>query len=838
MKSNEQCCRRVGWLLALLAVTPIAGSFAPHPVREHACRFWGAIGTAWEDPILTDQLVTGLYSLKALGNSNPDGWSVAYYSPALEAAGLTHPVIVRAGPKADHKFDARYDDAVFEMLALDPVCGLAHVRNATSGHEDTPDPHPFRRDDIVFAHNGTLAKLTLTDLILRDDPQYLERHPPDYEDPRLDSELFFLYVLQHRERGVERSDGTRSHATGDAIAAAALGLHEAGAIQTAANCLFSDGDSLFALRFDPNNQERYKIRYKKLAGCCVIASEPVGSDTSGWFVLPPKSLGIFTATGAPEIVTVYPPPGSWLSFMAAYVDDDTLGASQGNDDEEMDAGETGEIRTSLRNVGGSSATQISAVLRTNDSLCVVLDSVATFPDLGPGDEGKPLLPFVIHMDPEVGAYHATPFTLEVSAEVNRETQFWHHTFTLFSGAPSIGFSGYAVDDGDDGLLDPGEIASLQVWLRNGGSEGATGLTGRLRTLSPHVEILQDIANLDSLQRGESDSLFPPFEILVSSDCPDPEVLPFTVNVSADLGISREVAFELPVGGFADNVEGGTGEWEHLSGLPGYGDAWHRSMLRNHTPGGSWSWKCGAVDSGGVYNDMLDAILVSPEVTLATHTELRFWHYIRAEMAPGHFGYVLDGGIVEASINGGSWQQVYPATGYEFLIAASEPPGPFPPETPVFSGFCGWQEEVFELTGYEGTIRFRFRFGSDGSEGQEGWYVDDVMVLGSSSLPADAIVAEELPLHPGLQVAGPCPFKDRTAILYDVARPGDVELSILDLEGRVIRHLVRGSVQPGRHRITWNGCDQAGRPVPAGLYFYRLRSRGERSEEVRRIIRLR
>ena len=76
------------------------------------------------------------------------------------------------------------------------------------------------------------------------------------------------------------------------------------------------------------------------------------------------------------------------------------------------------------------------------------------------------------------------------------------------------------------------------------------------------------------------------------------------------------------------------------------------------------------------------------------------------------------------------------------------------------------------------------------------------------------------------------------MLFDVVRAGPVTLSILDLEGRVVRHLLRGEMPGGRHRVIWDGTDGGGRPVPSGLYFYRLKSERDRFEDVRRIIRLR
>jgi flagellar hook assembly protein FlgD len=51
--------------------------------------------------------------------------------------------------------------------------------------------------------------------------------------------------------------------------------------------------------------------------------------------------------------------------------------------------------------------------------------------------------------------------------------------------------------------------------------------------------------------------------------------------------------------------------------------------------------------------------------------------------------------------------------------------------------------------------------------------------------------------------------------------GQVRLSIHDARGARIRRLVDGVLAGGGHQSTWDGRDEAGRPVPSGSYFARL-----------------
>ena len=49
------------------------------------------------------------------------------------------------------------------------------------------------------------------------------------------------------------------------------------------------------------------------------------------------------------------------------------------------------------------------------------------------------------------------------------------------------------------------------------------------------------------------------------------------------------------------------------------------------------------------------------------------------------------------------------------------------------------------------------------------------------------------------------------------------MRIFDASGRVAKTLVEGSLPAGRHHRSWEGVDDSGRPVAAGIYFVRFDS---------------
>jgi hypothetical protein len=221
-----------------------------------------------------------------------------------------------------------------------------------------------------------------------------------------------------------------------------------------------------------------------------------------------------------------------------------------------------------------------------------------------------------------------------------------------------------------------------------------------------------------------------------------------VSVNANTSYSPATGmyeFEI-VPGYMSDFEDGSPGWTHSFITPGFTDEWHLSTQRNHTVGGSYSWKCGSTGTGN-YANLLDAGLVSTEYSIGNESRLSFWHYINAETSSSYPGYAYDGGLVEISIDGGAWTQIEPIGGYPYLVRIGTTPGPFPEDTPIFSGSSGdWEQVSFNLAGYSGSARFRFRFGSDGSVNMEGWYIDDVLVVNAGT-GASPILVELTPINP-------------------------------------------------------------------------------------------
>ena len=77
---------------------------------------------------------------------------------------------------------------------------------------------------------------------------------------------------------------------------------------------------------------------------------------------------------------------------------------------------------------------------------------------------------------------------------------------------------------------------------------------------------------------------------------------------------------------------------------------------------------------------------------------------------------------------------------------------------------------------------------------------------------------------GLKV-GRNPSTGDAPLSFSLAQEGPAQLSIFDLQGRKVRSVVDGSFTSGTHKASWDGRDDSGNALSAGVYLARLQSGG-------------
>jgi predicted glutamine amidotransferase len=178
-------------IVCALSLGVVPGTRLNEVSAYHECRLWGITSASLPSDVVLNQLIYLPNSLKALGASNPNGWGLGFYNSS-------EPIILRGQSAANT--DPNFDLAANEVAGSGAIIAVGHVRRASSGLVNIPDPHPFERYKNgkwwLFCHNGGIDKTILINLI---GTQYLSQNPPSVgsnQNEWIDSELYFIYVLK------------------------------------------------------------------------------------------------------------------------------------------------------------------------------------------------------------------------------------------------------------------------------------------------------------------------------------------------------------------------------------------------------------------------------------------------------------------------------------------------------------------------------------------------------------------------------------------------------------------------------------------------------------------
>jgi hypothetical protein len=88
----------------------------------------------------------------------------------------------------------------------------------------------------------------------------------------------------------------------------------------------------------------------------------------------------------------------------------------------------------------------------------------------------------------------------------------------------------------------------------------------------------------------------------------------------------------------------------------------------------------------------------------------------------------------------------------------------------------------------------------------------------------------------IESIAPNPFGTRTQIAYVLPREGEARLAVYDLRGRLVATLLDRIEVAGRHLTWWDGRNDRGERLAAGLYVARLQTAG--AEHTRKLVLMR
>jgi glutamine amidotransferase len=181
------------------------------------CRLFGLIANK---PVnIRFSMLEAGNSFKRQGKGNADGWGIGWY----EQDGKS---------KIEKYGESAFASRRFNELAkeVNSKIFIAHVRYMSSGLEKSQrNAHPFAYKSWLFAHNGTLKKEEVLNLLS-------EPYSLGFTSEPIDSELYFRYIVQCIEKDKDPIEGIKR------------ATNEVKYLGRGLNFILSDGKNLYAYR--------------------------------------------------------------------------------------------------------------------------------------------------------------------------------------------------------------------------------------------------------------------------------------------------------------------------------------------------------------------------------------------------------------------------------------------------------------------------------------------------------------------------------------------------------------------------------------------------------------
>lgn len=270
--------------------------------------------------------------------------------------------------------------------------------------------------------------------------------------------------------------------------------------------------------------------------------------------------------------------------------------------------------------------------------------------------------------------------------------------------------------GGDGVPDPGDTFVLRAELANRGENLLSNVQGTLRSTSPGVTIVDRQADWPDIPGLESRETLPPH---------------FTIELAPDLPCGATIALELAV-----TARGGDGTWHpefmlragkpYTADLPGLTTFTQQSIVGNN----QWQLQSGDPTPERprwFIPDIAtasDTVLNSEQVaSLPTDARLRFRQSHDTE---NNYG----GGLLEMRIGSADWMDIghHVTQGRYRSGMGGSVPGDVKLRDAWSGDSAGWQDVEVDLSAYAGwPVQFRWRFVTDESYGDVGWWIDDAII---------------------------------------------------------------------------------------------------------------
>ena len=510
----------------------------------------------------------------------------------------------------------------------------------------------------------------------------------------------------------------------------------------------------------------------------------------------------------------------------------------GNGDHNINPTEEINLPLWVQNLSDTPAVNVKGLLRISDPYISITDSLKTFDDIPGNDSAYTGIDgyrfSVAYSCPD---QHMLYFQLACS---DANDSVWTSNFQYKVSAPELSFVSYEITGGNgNDIVEPAETVNVTVTLKNSGSAGADSTIALLQPLSPGVYLIDSTADFGYIGPDSfANNSLNPFIIAVDSQTTPGTILDFQLIVSSNY-CEHTDTFTIPVGRFDYLIwnpdptpASGENIYALLNSLGYYGD--YSINLPTNLERYRVIFVC-----VGVYPNKYIIASNSPEASalvefLNQEGKLYIeggdvWFYDPQHQ--GGYDFCSLFGINPTS-DGSS--NMGPVVGIS---------GTFTQDMNfTYSGENNWMDHI-SPTGSGAFLIFR-----DGNDNYDCGVANstdtyrtvgvsfELGLLNDSIEPSTRTALLDSIMHffgigvginedsQGRNIShpfdlqiNPNPSRNKIIISYTGINPKNAHIKVYDATGRLIRDFT----SPQKNRLIWDGVDNSGKSLPAGIYFINL-----------------
>ncbi|TKJ39118.1 hypothetical protein CEE37_11915 [candidate division LCP-89 bacterium B3_LCP] len=239
-------------------------------------------------------------------------------------------------------------------------------------------------------------------------------------------------------------------------------------------------------------------------------------------------------------VNVIPPSGPYVIADEVTVVDD-LGW---NPNGQLDYDETAKLTMTVQNIGVEEAIDVTVTISTDDPLLTIVDGSEFYGNIAASSSATVAEGFEVTASPDTPDEHV--FIVDVVA--SSEFLDWESSFALYGHAPVLNVDRLTFDDpggNNNGWLDPGETADMDVYLINEGSAPGALLQGTLTSLDPFLSVNSAVGTYGTIDPDAVVSAT--FNVTADPLTPQEHLADVNMAMTGDHGYSSEIGFQVMIG---------------------------------------------------------------------------------------------------------------------------------------------------------------------------------------------------------------------------------------------------------------------------------------------------